>query len=43
MGTDVDFALGARSGWKISQGGANSEVSEPMCQERNIYVGVEAK
>ena len=35
MGTD-DFALGAGSGWKISQGGADSEGSEPMCQERSI-------
>jgi hypothetical protein len=34
MGSD-NFALGARSGWKISQGGAISEESEPMCQERN--------
>ena len=32
MGTDSDFAFGARSGWKRSQGGTNSEVSEPMCQ-----------
>jgi hypothetical protein len=29
---DVGFAFGARSGWKNSQGGANSEVSEPKCQ-----------
>ena len=32
MGTDSDFAFGARSGWKSSQGGTNSEVSEPVCQ-----------
>ena len=30
IGSDIDFAFGARSGWKSSQGGINSEVSEPV-------------
>ena len=32
MGSDIDFAFGARSGWRSSQGGINSKVSEPVCQ-----------
>ena len=38
MGRDVDFAFGARSGWKSSQGGANSEGSEPLCQTEEIGI-----
>jgi hypothetical protein len=33
MGLKIDFAVGARSGLKSSQGGADSSVSEPVLQE----------
>jgi hypothetical protein len=38
MGTDIDFAFGARPGWKSSQGGANSEGSETVCQTNEIEI-----
>ena len=30
---DIDSAFGARPGWKSSQGGANSRVSDPVYQD----------
>ena len=40
MGTEIDSAFVARAGWKRSQGGNNSRVSEPVCEMLSVDMSV---